>query len=364
MAYRKHAFQFGFDEVSSRSSTDEETAHLNPVAEDDEEDYGDEEVSSFENAYAPGPESPYLIPTSPSTISYSPSISRRYSSHYSSEPTDAYPDEGDSTSSGYNFRDHLKRPGTPATRYTRRFQTRLVTEELPKPWLTERDTREKWVTLLPYLGMCLGLGVAIYLGYSGWASVETHNYCLVYQDNFDTFNTSIWNHEVQIGGFGTGEFEWTTADPANSYVQNNTLVIMPTLTDQGVLTDAQVSNGYTLNLTADGTCTSDEEEACVAISNSTAQTIINPVRSARLSTKGSRWIKYGKVEVVAKLPVGDWLWPAIWMMPVNDTYGPWPASGEIDICESRGNAINYPQGGVNTYSSTLHWGNSTSQLKD
>lgn len=55
---------------------------------------------------------------------------------------------------------------------------------------------------------------------------------------------------------------------------------------------------------------------------------------------------FGKVEVVAKMPQGDWLWPAIWMMPENSTYGDWPRSGEIDIAESRGNhGDNYTSGG-------------------
>lgn len=44
------------------------------------------------------------------------------------------------------------------------------------------------------------------------------------------------------------------------------------------------------------------------------------------------------------------------MMPVNDTYGPWPASGEIDIMESRGNNWTYAQGGNDIVSSALHWG--------
>jgi beta-glucanase (GH16 family) len=184
---------------------------------------------------------------------------------------------------------------------------------------------------------------------------------LVFEDNFDTFRNDIWNHEIQVGGFGTGEFEWTTANPANSYVVNNTLFIVPTLTDQ-VLSPDQVNNGYTLNLTAMGTCTSTDVNQCVAISNSTAQTVINPVQSARLTTKGSRSIRYGKIEVVAKLPLGDWLWPAIWMMPVNNTYGAWPESGEIDIMESRGNSIQYPLGGIDTYSSTLHWGITSSDI--
>lgn len=242
------------------------------------------------------------------------------------------------------------------TQQTRRFKSRLNKAGVEKPWLLEKDPKEKWVTIFPIIGILIGCSLAAYLGYSGWSSVETHKFCLVYEDDFRAFRTDIWYREVQVGGFGTGEFEWTTADEDNSYVVDNMLVIMPTLTDQ-VLSEDQVNNGYALNLTAEGSCTSTDWHQCVAISNSTAQTVINPVRSARLTTKMSRSIKYGKVEVVAKLPKGDWLWPAIWMMPVNDTYGQWPASGEIDIVESRGNPINYPLGGVDTFSSTLHWGN-------
>lgn len=113
--------------------------------------------------------------------------------------------------------------------------------------------------------------------------------------------------------------------------------------------------------------------SCVASTNTTNGTIINPVKSARLNTRIGASIKYGRVEVVAKLPVGDWLWfvfhyltanekqanssrPAIWMLPVNQTYGPWPASGEIDIAESRGNNYTYPNGGNEVVSSTLHLG--------
>ena len=56
------------------------------------------------------------------------------------------------------------------------------------------------------------------------------------------------------------------------------------------------------------------------------------------------------------MPKGDWIWPALWMLPKLNAYGKWPASGEIDICESRGNAPGYPAGGVDTFGSTLHWG--------
>lgn len=58
--------------------------------------------------------------------------------------------------------------------------------------------------------------------------------------------------------------------------------------------------------------------------------------SARLvtRTKGD-WV-YGKVEVRAKLPDGIGMWPAIWMLPTDQNYGGWPASGEIDIMENLG----------------------------
>ena len=46
--------------------------------------------------------------------------------------------------------------------------------------------------------------------------------------------------------------------------------------------------------------------------------------------------KYGRVEIRAKHPGGRGLWPAIWMMPQYSVYGGWPASGEIDIFEGRG----------------------------
>jgi beta-glucanase (GH16 family) len=197
--------------------------------------------------------------------------------------------------------------------------------------------------------------------------VETQSvqYCLIFEDDFHTLDKSVWNHEIQRGGFGSGSFEWTTDDSTNSYVDAEGLHIVPTLTTESThITTAQIGDGYVLNLTTAGTCTSvsGSESDCSIRSNITSGAIINPVQSARLNTRGKKTITYGRVEVVAKLPQGDWLWPAIWMMPEPKgphgagAYGPWPASGEIDIMESRGNAgQDYPDGRDST-SSSLHWG--------
>jgi beta-glucanase (GH16 family) len=58
--------------------------------------------------------------------------------------------------------------------------------------------------------------------------------------------------------------------------------------------------------------------------------------SARLVTKlKGDWL-YGRIEVKAKLPQGKGMWPAIWMLPTDWSYGGWPVSGEIDIMEHLG----------------------------
>lgn len=182
--------------------------------------------------------------------------------------------------------------------------------------------------------------------------------CLIYEDAFKNgkLDESKWNYEVALDGFGTGAFDWTTTDATNIYVDEKGLHIVPTLTNETTsITTDQMWNGYTLNLTADGTCTETDASSCVAHSNSTTGKMINPVRSARINTKDKVGIKYGRVEVKAKIPKGDWIWPAIWMMPTDSVYGEWPKSGEIDIMEARGNTVDYP-GGRDVYYTTLHWG--------
>ena len=58
--------------------------------------------------------------------------------------------------------------------------------------------------------------------------------------------------------------------------------------------------------------------------------------SARLVTRGKGDWLYGRVEVKAKIPDGRGMWPAIWMLPTDWSYGGWPSSGEIDIMENVG----------------------------
>lgn len=135
---------------------------------------------------------------------------------------------------------------------------------------------------------------------------------MVLEDNFNGIDRNTWNFEIQRGGFGSGTFEWTTDDPKNAYTDAEGLHIVPTLTTESTdITKAQLLDNFVLNLTTSKVCTTKGIDECSIRSNKTAGTIINPVRSARLSTKGKKSIRYGRVEVVAKMPQGNWLWPAI-----------------------------------------------------
>ena len=251
------------------------------------------------------------------------------------------------------------------------FRSRRVRKgQVQRPWLQKKDPKEKWVTIIPIIGLLIGLGVAGFLVWDGVQRVVINEYRLVLDENFSRgLDEKVWTREVEVGGFGwvmtrtcidsaaltphssNGQFEQTTDTDENVFVSDGQLIIRPTLQDESLINNDQV-----LNLTSQGICTSDSLSRCVASTNTTNGTIINPVKSGRLNTRKGAAITYGRVEVRAKLPEGDWLWPAIWMMPVDEIYGPWPLSGEIDIVESRGNNYTYEQGGNNIVSSALHWG--------
>lgn len=231
---------------------------------------------------------------------------------------------------------------------------RIGKDEVEKPWLERRDAKEKWVTILPVMGIVLGLAISGLLVWDGLRSVVRHKYCPVLDDGFEHgLDGGVWTKEVTVGGFGNGEFQQTTGGDENVFVDNGRLVIRATLQDQD-----KMNKDTVINLLADGSCTATEWTNCVAATNTTAgnSSVVPPTKSGRINSRKGARLRYGRVEVTAKLPEGDWLWPAIWMMPVRDTYGGWPASGEIDIVESRGNGWEYGQGGNDVVSSALHWG--------
>lgn len=173
---------------------------------------------------------------------------------------------------------------------------------------------------------------------------------VLFFDDFTTFNLTRWQHEITLGGGGNWEFQYYTNNRSNSYVQNGALFIKPTLTED-TIGKKNLQKGYRMDLwgsTPANQCTGNFFYGCERTSGAGGN-ILNPIQSARIRTVNSFSFKYGRLEIRAKMPKGDWIWPAIWLLPKNNQYGDWPASGEIDIIEGKGNDPGW-------ISSALHWG--------
>ncbi|MEB8347201.1 family 16 glycosylhydrolase [Flavobacteriaceae bacterium KMM 6898] len=82
------------------------------------------------------------------------------------------------------------------------------------------------------------------------------------------------------------------------------------------------------------------QQSNVTVSNGTLKITAKKERirgskytSGRINSKAKGDFTYGRFEASIKLPLGDGLWPAFWMLSTNEIYGGWPQSGEIDIME-------------------------------
>ncbi len=106
------------------------------------------------------------------------------------------------------------------------------------------------------------------------------------------------------------------------------------------------TNGWGNNESQSYTSAADN----VVVSNGTlkitAKKVGSSYTSARIKTENKFEFTYGKIEVRAKLPIGRGTWPAIWSLGENYATNPWPACGEIDYMEHRGNEQNVIHGSL------------------
>ena len=125
-----------------------------------------------------------------------------------------------------------------------------------------------------------------------------------------------------MGGGGNWEFEYYANNRSNSYVKNGTLFLRPTLTSDRLGEDAvSGATATTFDLWGSApadTCTSNAFYGCSRSSGANA--VLNPIQSARVRTVNSFSFKYGKLEIEAKLPKGDWIWPAMWLLPTEQVF--------------------------------------------
>jgi len=131
---------------------------------------------------------------------------------------------------------------------------------------------------------------------------------LVWSDEFTSasLNTDVWNYELGGGGWGNNELEVYTNSVDNVHLDT----------------------GY-LHITA-------------------LNPSPNSYTSGRLTTKGKKEFTYFRVDIRAKMPEGQGIWPALWALGGNISTVSWPKCGEIDIMEYLGHTPSKVYG-------TLHW---------
>jgi beta-glucanase (GH16 family) len=154
---------------------------------------------------------------------------------------------------------------------------------------------------------------------------------LVWNDEFDgeEIDLAKWSYETNCWGGGNNEQQCYTDRAQNSFLRDGNLVIHA---------QAEEFTGPAEPLEWEGSDPSN--------------TATLPYTSARLRTKDKGDWTYGRIEVRAKVPGGQGIWPAIWMLPTESFYGEWAASGEIDIFE----AVNLGTGDDLPVHGTLHYG--------
>ena len=182
---------------------------------------------------------------------------------------------------------------------------------------------------------------------------------MIFEDNFDSLDLKKWKHGNTLAGGGNWEFQWYVNNRLNSNTTGGALHLRPTLTSD-IYGEKFLTSGRVV--IPPNECTQAEWHGCDR--QGTSDNLINPIRSARVDTRESFSFKYGTLEIRAKMPQGDWIWPALWLMPKDSVYGGWPRSGAITLMEMRGNR-NLFNGNVNVgveqAGSTLHYGPSSSE---
>lgn len=147
----------------------------------------------------------------------------------------------------------------------------------------------------------------------GTPAPDIEGYNLLWHDEFDgdTMNENIWSYDPHEPGWTNNELQEYTTSTDNVFVKDGNLVL------KAIKTEKDGNDYYT---------------------------------SGKVKTQNKEDFMYGKVVARAKVPEGQGLWPAIWMMPTDEGYyGQWPKCGEIDIMEVLGSDVTTAYG-------TVHYG--------
>lgn len=155
--------------------------------------------------------------------------------------------------------------------------------------------RRRFFVVVMTLITLMAFGLGNTLSVSAQAAPNPNCWTLNWADEFDgtEIDRDNWTFDIGGSGWGNNELEYYTDRPENARIEDGILVIEAREEEYG-------SSDYT---------------------------------SARLLTQGLQTWQYGRFEARLKLPFGQGIWPAFWMLGADITSVGWPNSGEIDIME-------------------------------
>ena len=130
--------------------------------------------------------------------------------------------------------------------------------------------------------------------------LASSNWKLIWSDEFNSDrqappDPSKWTYDLGGGGWGNRELEVYTKDTENVFQDGQGHLVIRAIKSE--------SGGFT---------------------------------SARIKTQGKFAIKYGKIEARMRIPRGQGMWPAFWMLGDDSSTAGWPKCGEIDVMENIG----------------------------
>jgi len=154
--------------------------------------------------------------------------------------------------------------------------------------------------------ICLIISILVLLSATS-ASAGAQTYTLRWADEFDGPAGNVpdqakWNYDIGGNGWGNNELETYTRRSDNAFLDGDGHLIIRVVKETLTGPDG-IKRDYT---------------------------------SARLLTKGKFTQRYGRLEARIKLPFGQGIWPAFWMLGADVDQVGWPACGEIDIMENVG----------------------------
>lgn len=159
---------------------------------------------------------------------------------------------------------------------------------------------------------------------------------VIFFDNFSgtSLNSSRWTLERRLAGAPDYEFVVYTDHSLTTHPSGG-LKIEPKYTTD-VFGNDQLRQEFVLS-----ECSGQPESMDCVFDPKVQRDFVHPIVSSQITTSGRFSFKYGRVEIIAKMPTGDWIFPQLWLQPQGSKYNKTDfQAGLINM----GKIVNYPAG--------------------